>query len=129
MIERGLNRARIRTKAHQRHLLDDIEQTDGGNDGSFRVIIEAFQHQLISRHGQHGGQHRCDQDRGHEPRSRESKCGVGPHRISNPPGQHSTDHEKFAMRDIDHAHDPENQRQAERHQCKHRRGDEAFQQP
>ena len=42
------------------------------------------------------------------------------------PGDDGAQHEELAMRDIDHPHDAEHQRQAERRQRQHRRGDQAF---
>ncbi len=44
----------------------------------------------------------------------------------DPPGQHRADHEKLAMRDIDHAHHAEDKRQAERHQRQHRGCDKSL---
>jgi len=48
------------------------------------------------------------------------------HQRSHPPGQHRAQHVELAMRDIDHAHDAEHQRQPKRHQRQHGAGDEAL---
>lgn len=47
-------------------------------------------------------------------------------RLRDRPGKHRAEHEELAMRDVDDAHDTEHQRQAERRQRQHRRGDQAF---
>ena len=42
------------------------------------------------------------------------------------PGDDGAEHEELAMRDVDDTHDAEHQRQAERRQRQHCRGDQAF---
>ena len=48
-------------------------------------------------------------------------------RLANAPGEHRAQHEELAMRDVDDAHDAEDQRQAERRERQHDGGDHAFQ--
>ena len=121
MIERGLDRARVRTVGHKRDLLDDIQKADCRDDCAFGVIADPLQHQLVGQHGETGRQQRCQHQRGQEAKRR-----MTAHQIGDPPGQYRADHEEFAVRDIDHPHHPEDKRQAECHQRQHGGGDQSL---
>ncbi len=115
------HRARLRSVEAQRKLLDDVEQTDSGNDGGFGVIIQPAQHQPLRKTG----------DRPDHERRRDERCDEANGRVSvecrrNRPGKHRPQHEELAMGDVDYAHDAEDERQAECGKRQHRRGNQAF---
>ena len=120
--ERRFDGPRLRAVEGQRHLLDDVEHADRGDDRRFRIVVQPPQHQAFGDQ-RHGADHqRADDERREEAERRVA----GDHGATTNQATHGAEHEELAMRDVDDPHDAEHQRQAERRQRQHRRGDQAF---
>jgi hypothetical protein len=103
-------------------LLDDVEHADRGHDRGLGIVIEPAQHRSLAKQ-----RDQPDDKRRQHQRQQETRRRTAGHQGREEPGEHGAQHEEFAVGDVDHTHDAEHQRQAERGQRQHGCGDQAFQ--
>ena len=107
-VDGRLDRARIRPVPAQDRLLDDVEQADGGDDGALGVEVLGRADVAMS-----GDRERAHHQRGEEEREQEASERRALHHRRAEPRQHRAQHVELAVRDVDDAHHPEDQRQPE----------------
>ena len=107
----------------QDQLLDDVEEADRGDDRRLRIVVQPLQHQPLGdeRDGAH------DQRAARRWRAGSRAPDAPGTQAREEPGEHRAEHEELAVRDVDDAHDAEDQRQAERGQREHGGADQPFQ--
>ena len=87
----------------------------------FWIVVELAQHKPLCHE-----RDRADDQWADHQRSQEADRRMAGDQRRNPPGKHRAQHEELTMRDVDHAHHAEHQRQAESRQSQHGGGDQAL---